>query len=61
METIVKEIPILFVRYEDLVQNPAPILKDVFKFALNVNTIEDTILERRIEEVSARVKLINDS
>ena len=61
IKNVVDQIPTYFVRYEDLLQNPAPILKDVFKVALNVESIEGTILERRIEEVSARVQLINNS
>ena len=56
MKNVVNHIPTYFVRYEDLLQNPTPILMDVFKIVLGVNSLEGTIIERRIEEVSARVQ-----
>lgn len=39
MERVVNQIPIYFVRYEDLQKNPAPILKNVFKLALGVSSL----------------------
>lgn len=52
MSEIVDKIPTLFVRYEDLVRDPRSCLVDVMKFALGVDSIEGTIVEKRIEEVA---------
>lgn len=49
MMNMVGQIPIFFVRYEDLLCNPGPILTDVFKFVLNVTSLVGTVLERRIK------------
>ena len=39
-------------RYEDLKINPKPVLSDLFCFLLDVPSIEGTIVERRINEVT---------
>lgn len=55
MNHVVSHIPIYFVRFEDLQKNPATILKNVFSIVLGVTSIEGTILERRIDEISAKI------
>ena len=52
MNSIAKEIPTYFMRYEDLKLNPVPALTDLFCFLLDVPSIEGTIVERRINEVT---------
>ena len=51
MISMLEAIPIYFVRYEDLVANPGPVLTEVFKFVLEVASIEGSVLERRIKEL----------
>ena len=45
-----KKIPTYFVRFEDLKNDPIPIVMDVFRFLLDVPSIEGTVLEQRILE-----------
>ena len=40
-------------------QDPAPILKNVFMVALGVDSIDGTILEHRINEVSSKLLKTN--
>ena len=40
-------------------QDPAPILKNVFMIALGVDSIDGTILEHRINEVSSKLLKTN--
>lgn len=51
---ISKKVPTLFVRYEDLVTNPVETLSDIFRFFLNVPSIEGTVIEKRIIDISAK-------
>jgi len=37
-------------------QNPAPILNNIFEFVFSVSTLDGTILQRRINEVSASIE-----
>lgn len=48
--SISNRIPSFVVRYEDLKSDPVPILKDLFKFMFDVQSIEGTVLEKRINE-----------
>ena len=50
--TLAKEIPIYIFRYEDLVLDPAPILKECFKLLLDVNSIEGTVVDKRIDTIA---------
>jgi len=50
---VVDKIPTLYIRYEDLVRDPAFTLEEVFKFVYNIESLTGTILERRINEVCA--------
>jgi hypothetical protein len=50
MRRLVKEVPTYIVRYEDAVDNPLPVLKELFSFLLGVADIKGTILEQRIEK-----------
>ena len=47
------EVPMLFLRFEDLVSNPEPELYNLMRFLLGVNDLTGTNAERRIKEVLA--------
>ena len=51
--TLSKKIPAYIIRYEDLILNPEPILNELFCFLLDVSSIEGTVVEKRIKEVSS--------
>ena len=53
LNSIAEAIPTFFMRYEDLKLNPAPVLTDLFCFLLDVPSIENTNVQRRIHEVTA--------
>jgi len=46
-----KEVPIYFARFEDLITNPKKTLSELFSFMLKVDSIEGTVIEKRIEDV----------
>ena len=52
LNQIADQIPTFFMRYEDLKVNPVPVLTDLFCFLLDVPSIEGTVVERRINEVT---------
>ena len=41
----------IFFRFEDLLMNPEPVLKDMFRFILAEENLENTIIEKRIKDV----------
>ena len=41
------------IRYEDLKLNPKPVLKEMFCFLLDVQSIEGTVIEKRIDEATS--------
>lgn len=47
----VKEVPIYYIRYEDLYVNPQKTLEEVFCFLLDLETIEGLNIQKRIKEV----------
>ena len=47
-----RQIPTYFMRYEDLKMNPRPALEELFCFLLDVASIENTNVQRRIHEVT---------
>ena len=40
-------------RYEDLRLNPEPVLMEVFRFLLDVESLEGTVVEKRIQDICA--------
>lgn len=46
-----KTLPVYFFRFEDLINNPYQITKEVFAFVLGVPSIEGTYLDYRIKQV----------
>lgn len=52
VNNLAKSIPTFIIRYEDLVTNPVPLLTDCFRFLLDVNSIKNTIIEKRIRGVA---------
>ena len=48
-----KNLPVLFVRFEDLVVDPEPQLSNIMKMLNNMTDITGTNAERRVKEVIA--------
>ena len=48
IKNIANQIPTYVLRYEDLKTNPVPVLMEMFRFLLNVKSIEGTVIEKRI-------------
>jgi len=53
MSDIASQIPTFYMRYEDLKLNAEPVLTDLFKFLLDMDSLEGTVCERQIKEVTA--------
>ena len=49
---IAGQIPTYFMRYEDLKMRPQPVLEEMFRFLLDAPSIEDTIVQKRIAELT---------
>ena len=49
-----KTIPIYFVRYEDLLVDPKPVLEGLLSFMFEVEDIKGTVLEKRIHDSCAK-------
>mmetsp|Transcript_32980 Transcript_32980/g.23812 ORF Transcript_32980/g.23812 Transcript_32980/m.23812 type:complete len:97 (+) Transcript_32980:921-1211(+) len=47
-------IPFYIVRFEDLRREPNQEMTNVFKFLLNVDSIEGTVLESRIDKLAVK-------
>lgn len=43
-------IPIYFFRFEDLLLDPEPVLKDMFKYILGVENVDESVIEKRIQD-----------
>ena len=48
-----REVPMLFLRFEDMLMDPEPELYNIMRFLLGVNDLTGTNAERRIKEVIA--------
>ena len=46
-------MPTLFLNYEMLILEPEQTLTDLFRFFLNVQTLEGTVIEKRIKDICA--------
>ena len=46
------DIPTMFIRYEDLLMCPEPVLNELFCFLLDTSSIKGTVVEKRIKEVT---------
>ena len=46
--------PTYYLRYEDLVSNPKPVLLELFAFMLDVPSLEGTVCEKRIIDYCAK-------
>jgi len=47
-------VPFHFVRYEDLISNPAETYEGIFKFLLDLDSLEGTNMETMIKQVIAK-------
>lgn len=54
LEQLETRIPVYYLRYEDLVLNPEPVLRELFCFMFGVASIEGTVLEKRLADYVAR-------
>jgi len=50
------KVPILFIRFEDLINNPESELVNLMRFLTHLKDIEGTNAQRRIKEVLAKGK-----
>lgn len=55
-EAKMREVPTLFIRFEDLVSNPEPELVKIMRFMTQLKDLDGTNAERRIKEVIAKGK-----
>ena len=46
-----QDLPVYFVRFEDLTANPKSVLEEIFKFFLDTNNLEGTVVEQRIKDI----------
>ena len=53
-ETCEPAIPTYYLRYEDLVLNPQPVLMELFCFMLEVPDIKGTVIEQRVIDYCAK-------
>jgi len=53
-----REVPMLFLRFEDLVKNPEPELYKLMRFMLGMHDLTGTNAERRIKEVLSMDKKV---
>ena len=56
MSQVEATIPTYYLRYEDLVLNPEPVLMELFAFLLDVESIKGSVVERRIQDYCAKGK-----
>ena len=43
------KIPVHIIRYEDIVNNPEPVLKSLLEFILNVDDLKGTVVEQYLK------------
>ena len=48
MLDIASQIPTYFIRFEDLITDPLPVLLETMRFMLDVGSIEGTVVEQRV-------------
>ena len=46
-----RNVPVYFVKYEEMLAEPKATLRSIFKFLLNEQNINGTVIEKRINEV----------
>jgi len=49
-----RQVPTLFVRFEDLNNNPEPELRNIMRFMTGLKDLDGTNAERRVKEVMAK-------
>jgi len=53
-KSVVPAIPTYYIRYEDLVINPEPVLLEMFCFLLEVPSVAGTVVEKRVIDYCAQ-------
>lgn len=48
-----RNVPVFFVRFEQLLAEPQKTLEEVFRFLLDSKDVENTVVQRRIKDVVA--------
>ena len=48
-----KKVPMHFLKFEELRENPRVCLREVFQFLLGVEDLTGTVIEKRIDDVLA--------
>ena len=51
LDSVAKQVPVFFLRYEDLMSNSKQTLEQIFCFLLEVESVEGLNIQRRIDEV----------
>jgi len=46
-----RKVPVLWIRYEDLVEDPKPHLMNLMRYMINLKDLTGTNAERRVQEV----------
>lgn len=54
LDSMASEIPTFFMRFEDLIDDPVPVLTNLFRFLLDVEQLDNTVCLRRIKEVTEK-------
>lgn len=54
MKAVEDAVPTYYIRYEDLVLNPQPVLMELFSFLLEVPSIAGTVVEKRVIDYCAK-------
>lgn len=54
MEAVMSAVPTYYIRYEDLILDPKPVLMELFCFLLEVPSIAGTVVEKRIEDYCSK-------
>ena len=55
-DALPSKIPTLFVRFEDLIAKQKETLTDIFRFLLNAPSIEGTVINQRIKDLTSKGK-----
>ena len=52
-QLVQSEIPVYYVRYEDIILSPETVIPELLRFLLSVDSIEGTVIEKRMHDYLA--------